>query len=393
MKPSILSLNEEMEKSEFIKRLISFIEKADDVKKRIHALDYLNSRNWQENCRDSFRILEECTISDQNEIVRAMSAECLARRFKKKAIPILGWVLKNDTSALVLKTIQKLAKKIDTYQSPSLHDIYLKRIAEIRHNKNIGLNAIEFLIEFGIDLNFKLYPSIGGNSYIIYANDLCCILKKGKIQSLSISNRKIIPSSIHKLLNLKNLNLSFNEFENFEVPLQKFKYLKTINLSWNNLIEIPKTLRSLPSNFNLNLNLSHNKIQRFLDWCCAYLNLGSLDLSNNHIRKLPRKIKKLSSLKYLSLQGNLLKKLPRGIGGLDILKKLNLSNNLISKLPKSIKKLRSLEYLNLSNNLIKKVPKSLRKLHSLKYLNLKNNPLKNIPSFIYSLENLEKIVF
>lgn len=393
MKSSILSLNEEMEKSEFINRLISFIEKADDLKKRIQALNHLDSKNWLENSWDYFRILEECTISDQSEIIRAMGAECLARRFKTKAIPILSWLLKNDTSALVLRTIQKLTKKIDSYQSHSLHDIYLKRIDEIRHNKNVGLNAMKFLIEFGIDLNFKVYPSIIGNSSIIYTDDLCCILKRGKIHSLSISNRKIIPSSIHKLFELKNLNLSFNEFENFNVPLQKLKNLKLINLSWNNLTEIPKALISLSSNLNINLNLSHNKIEQFPDWSCTFLNLGSLDLSNNHIRKIPLEVKKLNSLKYLNLQGNLLKKLPKGLGRLDTLKKLNLSNNLISKLPKSIKKLQSLEYLNLSNNWIKKVPKSLKKLHSLKYLNLKDNPMNSIPSFIYSLENMEKIVF
>ncbi|KAL0265729.1 UNVERIFIED_CONTAM: hypothetical protein PYX00_011444 [Menopon gallinae] len=118
-----------------------------------------------------------------------------------------------------------------------------------------------------------------------------------------------------------------------------------------------------------------------------YTDLQKLDLSFNQLIRLPKEIGSLSQLQELDLSGNRLTRLPKEIGhnelttlpgeigSLSQLQKLSLSCNELTTLPGEIGSLSQLKWLYLYDNQLTTLPRKIATLQSIIQLDLRNNPL------------------
>ena len=130
------------------------------------------------------------------------------------------------------------------------------------------------------------------------------------------------------------------------------------------------------------LSLSHKKLTRFpsilftLEELKAYWgSLKTLNLSFNEVKQLPHEIGTLTGLIMLWLNANQLTGLPPGIGNSTALTKLWLGGNRLTELPPEIGYLTALTMLGLSANQLTQLPAEMRNLTMLTTLGLSFNQL------------------
>ncbi len=136
-----------------------------------------------------------------------------------------------------------------------------------------------------------------------------------------------------------------------------FQHLKKLNLSNNQLSELPESIR--------------------------LQNLEELDLSRNRFSVLPEVIREFGNLTRLNLGYNELSKLSESIGDLQNLQHLCLVHNKLFKLPESIGDLQNLQDLWLAGNHLFEWPSSIARLQNLRYLNLE---VADIPEELFYLQ-------
>ncbi len=191
------------------------------------------------------------------------------------------------------------------------------------------------------------------------------VIKKNAISSIPTSdfppNITFMDISINRIMkingsmltiNLVVLEVQNNRIEEFDG--KDFKYLKKINLSFNELKEI----KSFPPNL-IEGDFSFNKI---IEITSFPQNMIRCDLSTNRLQTIATKFKKHSKLKFLDVSHNYIKDsdkimLNNGLIEFDI------SDNLLDKLPKAPDTLESFIFSH--NNICeidKPLPKSLKKL-------------------------------
>ena len=141
-----------------------------------------------------------------------------------------------------------------------------------------------------------------------------------------------------------------------------YSAVKVVNLCQNNLIEVPLELFSLPN--VVEINISHNKIAilpvnqytclnaALCGWDCKYLEL--LNLSHNQLNELPSCIWMLPNLREIHCCVNRLLILPDPLSQQDqisdSLNYIDFSRNRLKSVPEMIWLLNSLKELNLSDN-------------------------------------------
>lgn len=155
------------------------------------------------------------------------------------------------------------------------------------------------------------------------------------------------PEQVYRL-NLSNqtINLSSDVWS-------KFTRLEYLSLKNDHLTDIPEEIGLLP-------------------------NLKTLDLSGNDFVSLPKSFRNLTNLEEIFLNDEkrfvldknifILKDLPR-------LRIVHLENDSLRSLPRSFSKLNQLEFLYLNNNQFAKIPKPVKRLKNLRLVDLHENNL------------------
>ena len=142
---------------------------------------------------------------------------------------------------------------------------------------------------------------------------------------------KKVPKEITKLINLKTIYLSSNQFTDFDHKILQLTQLEYLIMVDNKLRTLPKSVNSLK---NLKtLNIKYNKIEVLPSSIGDFEHLESLYLSNNKLEEIPVEIGNLSNLKYLELNNNQLKSLPNELGKLRKLEELKINGNQINNIP------------------------------------------------------------
>ncbi len=144
----------------------------------------------------------------------------------------------------------------------------------------------------------------------------------------------------------------------FEI-IAKMEDLTSLNLSGNNLTEIPGEIAQL--NYLTDLDLSNNRIKLLRTEIFSMSKLAHLNLCANYIKTLPPEIKELKSLKLLDISHNCLTSLPGELGKLQQLESLYALWNQLTTIPKEIAELKNLHRLYLNDNEIKSLPPEILK--------------------------------
>ncbi|MHA2006306.1 MAG: leucine-rich repeat domain-containing protein [Promethearchaeota archaeon] len=395
-----------------------------------------------------FTVLEGLLVSDSNEKIRELAANCLKDLFQEKALSPLKWALEHESSLQVLISvidnideihsantksifIDKI-KKFDLdkfnnslgafFMNKEIHNFKTEKLAKIIKNYVIikhleeRLKEVNFQTSKGfvtdLDLSFVSKTTSGWK----VLNNLSQFLNfLDHLNGLELRSNNVgkFPDSIYSLGSLKYLDLSHNNLEKLPDRFSQLSSLENLNLEYNNLTEIPKSISSL-TGLKI-LNLKHNKLADLpsairkltsleeIDLHGNQFNaipsgleyitsLKSLKLGLNNLESVPEWVKKLSSLKVLELGGNKsLSNFKEWIHFLPSIVELNLYNEDIRELPESIGELDSLEVLILPNNKLTKLPDSFKKLTSLKKIDLSWNDITNVPVWISSLSSLEEL--
>uniref|UniRef100_A0A8C1RQQ9 Leucine-rich repeat protein SHOC-2 n=1 Tax=Cyprinus carpio TaxID=7962 RepID=A0A8C1RQQ9_CYPCA len=209
-----------------------------------------------------------------------------------------------------------------------------------------------------------------------------------------------------------------NNLKNSGVPDDIFQLddLSVLDLSYNQLTEIPRDLEN--SRNMLVLNLSHNSIDNISNQ--LFINLTDLlylDLSDNNLDSLPPQMRRLVHLQTLILNNNPLmhaqlrqlpamvalqtlhlrntqrtqNNMPTSLEGLTNLADVDLSCNDLTRVPECLYSLANLKRLNLSSNQISELSLCIDQWTKLETLNLSRNQLTSLPSAICKLSKLKKL--
>ncbi len=193
-------------------------------------------------------------------------------------------------------------------------------------------------------------------------------IDRSPVLDLSENELNNLPKSIGNLPNLIRLNLRENKISSLPESITNLSKLTYLNLSTNQLINLPKNIGNLS-------NLTH------------------LYLLENQLCSLPQSICDLSSLKYLYLNGNRFSSLAEcGHNKFYSLITLGLSDNQFTSLPEWIGQIPSLTQLNLSGNQLTELPRWISNISNLSLINPDNNPLMDL-SVLQTLPKLSLVEF
>ena len=402
-------VNNKITRAEANELLTSLIENSENNHYRVKCIEEFGEIIIR--TEKNFHILENYLISDENPLIRSIAAKIILLKFPKLCTNPLKWVIQNDKSVYVLKTLINLLEKSNRTCSKLLLKIIFDRLTEI-------YEVIPKEAQFLLDLEYELNP--------YFETGFFRPVKKDKnIVALDFAGRKLknLPNSIGALSFLKHLNLWDNYLITLPKSVKSLSSLQYLYLDWNKFKIIPniqwdtfKLLEKLSLTNNAGVNKIPDSLLKLIkqNFTKKYTDegvimdeapvLGLLEILTgmklNKIQK-KKKISKLYACGYrLNTEGNIIgiylygyysfqiNFIPKKICSLKFLKELILRDQNIRIIPDSIKNLNALKHLDLRRNSIKYIPKSLIELKSLEFLDLGENKIKELPKSI-KLSNIE----
>lgn len=208
-----------------------------------------------------------------------------------------------------------------------------------------------------------------------------------KLLTLSRFRIETLPSAIHLLQNLEELNLPTNQLDSLPTEIELLKQLKKINLNHNRFDSFPSILLNMP--WLQELKLGYNRLANIPEKIVVLEDLRQLDLSGNLLETLPLQLFNLKELTLLNLSSNRLAILPSVVSQLSEIEALFLDSNQLKSLPKEICELKKLQQLTLAYNQLTYLPENLNTLNELKMLSLEFNRIAVLPLSVYKLKNLK----
>ncbi|XP_033631066.1 uncharacterized protein LOC117292985 [Asterias rubens] len=117
--------------------------------------------------------------------------------------------------------------------------------------------------------------------------------------------------------------------------------------------------------------------------CHLLVRLETLDLSFNNLRELPRCIDTLRNLRHLHVHHNSLRRLPAEVSRLKQLQTLDVSHNRITTIPHCLCDLENLQEVNFSGNHVKHLDEGMFRSPVLQMFAVTRNPIRNVPRDVY----------
>ena len=199
-----------------------------------------------------------------------------------------------------------------------------------------------------------------------------------------------------KLIGTKKLKLACGLKEFPEEILSLAETLEVLDLSDNQLTELPDTISQL-KNLKI-IFFARNNFTVFPSILIECSALSMIGFKSNHIQTVPENAFP-PLLKWLILTDNKIEKLPKSIGDCRLLQKCALAGNLIEELPVEMKNCLNLELLRVSANNLKSIPKWLFELPNLSWVAFGGNSTAhqielntNIESFQWKDFTIKKLL-
>jgi len=150
--------NKRLKKEKAIELLTSLIENSNEEGFRASCIDVLNKVGLKED--KVYNIIEYCLISDEKAIVRNAAVKAIISIFPEKCIHPLKWIIQNDNSVIVLKTLFDLLHINEELQFKKLNRKLIRRLAQIYAVVPWELRLFIYLetlhAEFTGDLNHQI---------------------------------------------------------------------------------------------------------------------------------------------------------------------------------------------------------------------------------------------
>jgi len=224
-----------------------------------------------------------------------------------------------------------------------------------------------------------------------------------------------LPKNIHKLKNVKEIDLARNDFrEDAKFHLDKFqnlehlnlsrnsinlsnlaedtvRHLKYIVLSFNNLTTIPTEIGFLKNLVELQFAENGIKSEGIHPALGSLKKLEVLSFYRNDLDSIPPFIFELRNLKELDLYYNRIEKMPEELGNLKNLERFYIAHNRFYGIPESIGELKSLKEFYIHHNRVSYLPESIANLKKITDFHIHNNYFQGFPKFILNYEKLEDL--
>ena len=253
-------------------------------------------------------------------------------------------------------------------------------VVDVSNNDLRNISRLRYLSESFLNV-YTVYAARNSISFSQEDNPFE-MLKYLRTLDMSENNIDTLPENLlHNVNVLQEIDLSNNQIR--EVPDGFFtysKYLLLIELQHNQLEDdIWETIETVPN--LMYLDLSDNNVTQLNEKVMSGLTeLGHLDLSYNHINTIPIRIfQNQIRLQYLNLGGNLIHTIDNDtLNGLLFLSNLDLhSNRLFSINEDLLEAVTSLTHLNISGNFLQEIP-SLKRLSILLVLDASDNVIEKL---------------
>ncbi len=206
---------------------------------------------------------------------------------------------------------------------------------------------------------------------------------------LSKNNLTELPESLGQLTQLQSLNLASNQLTELPEWLGQLTQLQTLDLSFNKLAELPKSLGRLTQ--LRRLLLWDNQLRELPESLDRLTHLQTLDLDGEQLTELPEWLGRLTQLRTLYLGASELTALPEWLSQLTQLRTLDLDGNQLTELPEWLVRLTHLQRLVLRHNELTALPEWLGQLTHLQTLYLDGNQLTELPEQLRQLSHLERL--
>jgi len=429
--------------SEAVYLLKTLIEHSSKISLRFNAiqmLGYFELKDYR-----NFNYFESYLLSDEHQLIRALSAIHIYRNFPTKCASPLRWAAKNDGSPLVRKVCADLAEKTnevfinshltawDDLKTKYLPEFYGVIPEEIDFVSNLdifidekyegheSLKRVEYeyrgkALDGPEDRHLIHHWFHGGFKYIvrerrliglflpeygelIFKKFLASLQKLSNLEYLSMRQLRSIPKSLTSLLTLRGLDLQSVNRRRLKLPdnLTDLKNLKVIKLHHSFFNPMSNTLFAL-----IKQNIASQYISEGVhpdDAVC----LGVMDAYfghqlENNFNLLPYEIcyeindlGRVVKISILDGEYFTIHHIPLPLFTLIQLEELIIRGNLIGDIPSKIKKLTHLRKLDLSRNNVSDISNSIKKLKKLEWLSLEDNweTLTEFPRVITKLTSLK----
>jgi hypothetical protein len=208
-----------------------------------------------------------------------------------------------------------------------------------------------------------------------------------RLKDLDLSYNQLtqLPDTFGNLSQLTTLNLVRNELTQLPDTFGNLRQLTKLNLRMTELTQLPSTFGNLSQLADLKLDYN-DTLTQLPDTFGRLTALTDLSLNDSNLAHLPDTFGNLRQLTTLNLSSTKLAQLPDTFGNLSQLTTLFLSSSQLAQLPDTFGNLTGLQLLSLGHNLqLTQLPSTLGNLSRLQLLELNDNPQLTIPSEILRL--------
>jgi hypothetical protein len=296
-------------KSLAIDRLVSLIEKSNNPDIRRQAIQALKKIDIpKDKNRETFRIIESCLLSDENQFVRSSAAELISHKFLKFGIKALLWTIHNDNSPYMLRTLIKVFLGEENDPPADIKSELIRWLKNYAKKMELIQDQVLFLLD--VECLFSKYIKnyeISESSFR-YFNILTEVPSENPF--LHVNNKCVegLNYNFYNWLFLKNNQDLISSFMGIKDLNQFLSLHKRYDLNFEFKLQLPSSIGLLSTLKSLNLSLNRlTKVPRFIFFLPK---LQDLDLNKNNIKELPSSITKMKSLRKLNLKDNKIISLP-----------------------------------------------------------------------------------
>lgn len=197
---------------------------------------------------------------------------------------------------------------------------------------------------------------------------------------------KELPGLLHKLHNLRRLDIQNCPLRRLPDSIRHCRNLDTLILNRCSLAALPESLGECDR--LMRLSVENNRMTALPESLTQCLNLRDINLSRNRFSECPALLARLPWLARLYLARNTIVEMPEMETGFAQLKSLDIRSNRLSSLPERVH-LPRLEILLLGGNALQEIPNAWGRLPVLEKLDFRQNPIHNLPALPATLRSLD----